>query len=1080
MSSPESAVPPTPSADAPTRLPTALVGVALAYAVAGLLALGLAIPPGYASPLYPAAGIALVAVLRYGVRIAPAVAFGAFAVNFGLGLERGLGGWAAFALPLWIGIGAALQALAGAALARRFVRQPLTLDAPIDIAYFFGLAGFAACLVNSSWSSLGMLATGTITTANLVGTWATWWIGDTLGVMIAAPIALTLIGRPHEAWRPRRSTVALPLMVTTLLLALAVQQVNRWAEQREQAAFERDAIGAGRTIALRLGAHIDALEGARSLFVGSDDVNRDEFRRATQTWLRRLPSLQAIGWHQRVPRAQIEAFEMQGRVDGRVNFKVFQRDATLSAGDDEVIAMRFVEPEERNASALGVNVLSVPAAREAVLRAAANENAVASRAFRLTQETATQTGIVVYEGIRSWAPPGEVGELRGFVFATLRMDDALRVMREGLPDYLRICLVDLDDPRDGHPLRLSGPPGCERQGATSLRDHRVVLPFGGRRWEARISAAPSAAQGAPGGDRGTAWLFSLSGLAAAAMMGALLLTVTGRTRRIESAVEQRTAQLREQISEREQAEAALRVSEQRFRGIFNSVPLGVVYTDLQGRIEQFNEAFRLLMQRPDDAINGHGMPEFTHAEDHAEDVRLRTALSRGELPVVRRRKRLLKPDGTPFWVEATVTLLRADDGEPARLVAVIEDIGEHLRLEAAERDRDRAEAANRAKDEFLSRMSHELRTPLNAMLGFAQLLGMDRQQPLGARQGEWVSQIQHAGWHLLEMINEVLDLSRIESGTLSLRIEPQPIAPLLDAALSMVEVQARTRDVSLVQRASFGNDARVLGDATRLRQVLLNLLSNAIKYNREGGSVLMSARVRESSSLGRAALEIAISDTGLGLTDSQLAHLFEPFNRLGREGSGTEGTGIGLVISKLLVERMGGTLGVASEAGRGSTFTVLLPLAESGDDGRPSTEPASLSQPDYHARHVLYIEDNEVNIEIMRGMLAQREQVRLQIARNGLDGLASVRTSPPDLVLLDINLPDIDGLTLLTHLQADPATSAIPVVIVSADAMPAQIAKALSAGARHYLTKPLAAPALLAVIDEFLQQADTRFDSRFI
>ncbi|MGA0610359.1 CHASE domain-containing protein [Caldimonas sp. KR1-144] len=1075
-SSTDSAAP--ASHDAPVPLLQAFVGTAIAYALTGLLAMGLAIPPGYASPLYPATGIALVAVLRYGMRVAPAVLLGSFAVNLGLGLERGLAGWSAFALPTWIGIGAMLQAMAGAALARRFVRQPLTLDAPADIGYFFGLAGMSACLINASWATLGLLASGTIHTAEVPANWGTWWVGDTLGVMIAGPIALTLVGQPREAWAPRRGTVALPLLVTTVLLALAVNQVNRWADQREQAAFERDAIGAARTIALRLASHVDALEGARSLFLGSEDVNREEFQRASSSWVRRLPSLQAIGWHQRVPRSQVEAFEMQGRIDGHINFKVFQRDAAIASGDDEVIAMRFVEPEERNAAALGVNVLSIPASREAIARAVASDEAVASRAFRLTQETATQTGVVVYEPVRHAAPPGEKGELRGLVFVTLRMDDALRAMREGLPAYLQICLVDLDDLHDGHPLRLSGPPGCERQGATSLRDHRLTLPFAGRRWEARIAASPSAVQGAPGGDRGTAWLFSLSGLAAAAMMGALLLTVTGRTRRIESAVQERTGQLREQIAEREQAEAALRISEQRFRSIFNSVPLGVVYTDLEGRIDQFNESFRQLLQRPDHALTGHGMAEFTHADDRTEDARLRAALASGEMPVVRRRKRLLRPDGAPFWVEATVTPLRAD-GEPARLVAVIEDISEHLRLEAAERDRDRAEAANRAKDEFLSRMSHELRTPLNAMLGFAQLLGMDRQQPLGARQADWVSQIQHAGWHLLEMINEVLDLSRIESGTLALRIEPQPISPLLDAVLSMVEVQARARDISLMQRASFGNDARVLGDATRLRQVLLNLLSNAIKYNREGGSVLLSARVREESGLGRPALEVAVSDTGLGLTDSQLAHLFEPFNRLGREGSGTEGTGIGLVISKLLVERMGGTLGVSSEAGRGSTFTVLLPLAERGDDERAATEPAALAEPDYHARHVLYIEDNEVNIEIMRGMLAQRPQVKLDIARTGLDGLAAVRTAPPDLVLLDINLPDIDGLTLLTHLQSDPGTATIPVVIVSADAMPAQIAKALAAGARHYLTKPVAAPTLLGVIDEWLQQADTRFDSRF-
>lgn len=407
------------------------------------------------------------------------------------------------------------------------------------------------------------------------------------------------------------------------------------------------------------------------------------------------------------------------------------------------------------------------------------------------------------------------------------------------------------------------------------------------------------------------------------------------------------------------------------------------------------------------------------------------------------------------------------------MVGVVEDITEHLRLAVSERALQRAEAANHAKSEFLSRMSHELRTPLNAMIGFAQLLGLDRDPGLLAHQREWTQQIQRAGWHLLEMINDTLDLARIESGSVALKLVPVTVQPLVAACQAMVATVAAQRKVEFVDRLGEASAAglAVLADATRLKQVLTNLLSNAVKYNREGGTVTVSARALNDPA--GTVVEIIVADTGLGMTSAQLAALFQPYNRLGREQSNIEGTGIGLVISRLLAERMGGTLEAHSVEGQGSMFTLRLPAAVSAEP--PMTRYTHTSPAPYQHRLVHYVEDNETNIEVMRGIFAQRPQIRLETSTLGLDGLLAIRASRPDLVLLDMQLPDISGLELLRHLKQDDSVGGIPVVVVSADATLQQTQSALISGALHYVTKPLNVAHFLQIVDEIMEATDTKW-----
>jgi PAS domain S-box-containing protein len=1046
------------------------LGVALAYAVVGVLALQLSVPPVHAGPIYPSAGIALAAVLVHGARMLPAVWLGSLLANVAARAWAGSLTTEIFLILLVTALGAAAQAAVGAALVRRHDERNPTLDTPGACARLALFGGLIACVVSASVATATFWAGGLITRPEALDTWWTWWSGDAIGVLIGAPVALALIARPSELWRPRRLSVALPLIAVTLLMALAIAQVATWERQRSASAFRQEASDLARSVTSRFDAHLAALHAVHGAFIASEHVTRDEFRRTSAHWLATLPGLQAIGWSRRLDPGQLAQFERDMQADGRAGLRVFDRDAEgrpqPPAPADEYVVITYIEPESRNAAALGVNALSIPAPQAALRRSLRSSEPVATAGFRLTQERGDQVGMVVYLSVRPRnGTPATDAPVRGegVVFVTMRMGDALAAVA---PDstYLSMCLTDLTP--GARVTRLAGEADCERAAATGAAPnhalvHSHTFDFAGRLLMLHLTPT---AQYLATHRSWTAWSFSAAGLLAIGVLGAFLLVVSGRTYRIEGEVAARTAQLQREIAEREAKETQLSESEERFRTVFETASVGLTYCDLDGRLLRFNQRFCEILARPREQMQGKLVTDFTHPADVMENTALRRRLIDGELDLVRRESRYLRPDGSLVPVLLQVTVERDRDGRAQRLVGVVEDITERVKLQEAERGRQAAEASNRAKSEFLSRMSHELRTPLNAMLGFAQLLDLDNVQPLTKTQAERVQQIQAAGWHLLDMINDVLDLSRIEAGGLRLRLEPLDLHALVREGLAM-QREAMSADglQSLVELAP---DARfVRGDATRARQIFTNLLSNAIKYNRPGGSVHVS-----TARTGADTVALRVGDTGIGMSPDQLAHLFEPFNRLGQERQSREGTGIGLVIARRLAELMEGRIDVESRIAVGSTFTCTLPAADApaaAADATPSSAPAPA---DGVAGHVLYVEDNAANADVMRGLFDARPGVALEICVDGATAIDAARRARPDLILLDLNLPGMNGLEVLNTLKADPALAAIPVIVVSANAMAEQVREAMRAGAGGYVTKPLRVDEVLARVDAALQR----------
>lgn len=421
-----------------------------------------------------------------------------------------------------------------------------------------------------------------------------------------------------------------------------------------------------------------------------------------------------------------------------------------------------------------------------------------------------------------------------------------------------------------------------------------------------------------------------------------------------------------------------------------------------------------------------------------------------------------------------------------KVIHISREISERKEAEAAmQLAKEEAERANGAKSEFLSRMSHELRTPMNAILGFAQLLELDS---LTAQQREGVAHILKGGRHLLLLINEVLDISRIESGRLSLSAEPVRLSEVVQETLDLVRPLASQKNVQLNGGESIGSERYIFADRQRLKQVFLNLLSNAIKYNRPGGTVTLSCIETAPHNIAKGAgtefrnrtghhstsLRLAVRDTGKGIAAENLRRLFSPFDRLGAEQTSVEGTGLGLALSKRLVEAMGGTMGVESVLGEGSVFWVELSGAQGPDDLQKRLEEEAVCgvQASEPAQTILYIEDNLSNLKLVERILTRRPGFRLMSAMQGGLGLDLAREHHPDLILLDVNLPDMGGGEVLGHLRKDTRTKSIPVVVISADAMMSQIERLLAAGAQAYLTKPIDVHKFLEVLDQILQPLD--------
>jgi PAS domain S-box-containing protein len=526
----------------------------------------------------------------------------------------------------------------------------------------------------------------------------------------------------------------------------------------------------------------------------------------------------------------------------------------------------------------------------------------------------------------------------------------------------------------------------------------------------------------------------------------------GDVRRLNAELERRVAERTIELAE----------SQRRLQAILDHSPAAISLKDTSGHYLVTNREFEGLAGRAAEAISGL-------RDQDLFPRRLAMAYQTNDAQVLEQQRGLefeetyVRAD-LPHTYHSIKFPVLDDEGRPSAICAISIDVTERKKTDDALRvARLEAERANEAKSAFLSNMSHDLRTPLNAILGFAQLLELD---DLPDDRKESVAQIIRGGTHLLALINEVLDIARIEAGYLSLSMEPVHAVEIAELAAELVAPLAAQKGITIVLERESGQELVLLADRQRLNQVLINLLSNGVKYNRQGGMVTIGFAVLE----GRRA-RLTVTDTGAGIREDKLRLLFQPFERLGAEQTPIEGTGLGLALSRGLAEAMGGAIGVESTVGEGSTFWIELAQADASQAIIPES-PHHTRTESADARDacgvVLYVEDNRSNVRLMQRVLERRPNVTLLHAADGRDGLAMAAAQRPDLILLDLHLPDMSGHEVLRRLSEDSALRSIPVAVLSADASPLQPRRVEASGAMAYLTKPLDIHEVMALLDDHL------------
>ena len=1024
-----------------------LIAIAAAYYAVGRLSLLLAIPPGYATAVWPASGIALAATLLRGYRVWPGILLGSFLINVWTSLDTGSATsiFKSIFLVVSIGAGASLQAIVGALLMSRFVRHPTALIGEKDVFKFLLLGGPISCLVNATWGVTSLLLAGVIQPADYLLHWWTWWLGDTIGVIAFTPLVLIWAAKPQGASLRRQISVSLPVCLTFALVVLSFVYTSAWEQTRIAAEFERRTDKVFQELEDNFDNYIDALHSIESFFGSSVTVGRQEFKSFVSRWFLRHRGIQALSWNPRVLDSERTAYEQAARRNGFTNFQITEQNGqgelARAAPRAEYAPVYYLEPYVGNESALGFDVASDPIRREALNQARDTGKPRATDPTTLVQDAELKPGFLVFlpiyrNGLPQRTPEERRRNLQGYATGAFRVSDLIKTSLKGGEEPKDVEIRLYDDTGGGKRRLLydhrsqalgSKDPPVETDTVMKPAVLQRVIPFemAGRRWI--IQFAPTkeylAAQRS-----WQVWSVLAGGLLFTGLLGAFLLVVTGRAAELQAI----NRDLQKEITDRKSAEEALRKSEARKGAILESVLDGIITMDHEGKLLEFNPAAEEMFRYKRADVVGKSMAELIIPPSLRERHRRGIAhyLATGEGPILGNRIEMtaMRADGTEFPVELSV--MRIGQDEPPLFTGYFRDITDQnaqeeirRRSEELEEQNRRVQEANRLKSEFLANMSHELRTPLNGIIGFAELMHDGRVGPISTQHQEYLGDILTSAKHLLQLINDVLDLSKVEAG--KFEFKPEPVIP----ELLVREVCEIVRTLAAHKRIQLGIeiDAAVTGivaDSRSLKQILYNYLSNALKFTPDEGKVVIRVKPENQDYF-----RIEVEDSGIGIKADDLGRLFVEFQQLDA-GSAKKysGTGLGLALTKRIVEAHGGKVGVDSTVEKGSIFYAVLPRVFHVPGEIVDQERFAMAPPG--APLILVVEDEPEDRAWLARELAEAGYAVDTVA-TGAEALVHCREMRFDAIMLDMMLPDMSGRAVLGKIRERGLNLETPVIVVS-------------------------------------------------